>query len=100
MILETLDALIERLEAVVQEHGPKYASVHEGYGVLAEEVAELLDEIRHRDRVWRRIEEEALDVAVVAVKIAAMAREKTADMWRERVEELNFRETGTPQLLR
>ncbi|WP_025324493.1 hypothetical protein [Deferrisoma camini] len=80
--LDVVNALMDRVAAVELEHGP-IATAHEGYGLLAEEVAELLDEIRHRDRVWRRIEEEAIDVAVVALRIAALARAHTADLWKD-----------------
>jgi len=79
--LDVVDALMDRVAAVQHKHGP-IVDAHQGYGLLAEEVAELLDEIRHRDRVWRRIEEEAIDVAVVALRIAALARARTADMWK------------------
>ena len=45
-----------------------FKSAHEGYGVLAEEVAELLDAIRANDRDG--IEREAVQVAAVASRIA------------------------------
>ena len=45
-----------------------FTSTHEGYGVLAEEVSELLEAIRSNDRssVYR----EAVQVAAVAMRIA------------------------------
>lgn len=52
-----------------------FASMHEGYGVLAEEVAELFDAVRMKpgaDRA-RHIEREAIQVAAVAMRIAEQA---------------------------
>jgi NTP pyrophosphatase (non-canonical NTP hydrolase) len=47
--------------------GPLHSS-HEGYGVLAEEVAELLDAIRANDLT--EIRREAVQVSAVALRIA------------------------------
>jgi NTP pyrophosphatase (non-canonical NTP hydrolase) len=54
-----------------------FASMHEGYGVLAEEVAELFDAIRMRQEDTQRgpsIEKEAIQVAAVALRIARQAQ--------------------------
>lgn len=48
-------------------YGP-FTSSHEGYGVLAEEVAELLEAIRANDR--EAVEREACQVSAVALRIA------------------------------
>lgn len=45
-----------------------FASTHEAYGVLAEEVAELLDAIRSNH--FDQIEFEAVQVAAVAARLA------------------------------
>jgi hypothetical protein len=50
-----------------RRYGP-FTSTHEGYGVLAEEVAELLDAIRSNIPDTVRIE--AIQVAAVALRIA------------------------------
>lgn len=53
-----------------------FASMHEAYGVLAEEVAEIFDAIRCKQSDPCRpasIEREALDVAAVALRIATQA---------------------------
>ena len=55
----------EMLEAE-SRYGP-FTSTHEGYGVLAEEVAELLDAIRANDA--GAVDREALQVAAVALRI-------------------------------
>lgn len=50
-----------------------FASMHEAFGVLAEEVAEFLDAVRLRQEDPTRSEKlrhEALDVAAVALRIA------------------------------
>jgi hypothetical protein len=72
-----------------------FASMHEGYGVLAEEVAELFEAVRMRQVVREvspkigggyrdvhtnrpgRIEAEAIQVAAVALRIAEQARRVT-----------------------
>lgn len=58
-----------------------FSSAHEGYGVLAEEVAELFDAVRLKqskaDR-WTMVEAEAIQVAAVALRIA----EQAGAMWR------------------
>ena len=48
---------------------PEFNSPHEGFGVLAEEVMELLAAIRLNDRSMIRAE--AYDVAAVAIRMAA-----------------------------
>ena len=51
--------------------------MHEAYGVLAEEVAELFDAIRMKQGDPHRaneIEAEAIDVAAVALRIAEQAK--------------------------
>jgi hypothetical protein len=57
-----------------------FASMHEAYGVLAEEVAEFLDAVRLRQTNPNRVvkcELEAIDIAAVALRIAAQAKRVT-----------------------
>lgn len=66
--------LAESLRA--QEKYDDFASMHEAYGVLAEEVAELFTEVctKARDRTRQlRIREEAIQIAAVALRIAEQA---------------------------
>jgi NTP pyrophosphatase (non-canonical NTP hydrolase) len=63
-----LQAEIARADA---RYGP-FRSSHEGYGVLAEEVAELLDAIRANDAP--SIVREATQVAAVAMRLAESMR--------------------------
>lgn len=52
-----------------------FASMHEAYGVLAEEVQELFDEVRRKqtDPLRRgNIRAEAIDVACVALRIVEL----------------------------
>jgi NTP pyrophosphatase (non-canonical NTP hydrolase) len=56
------------------------ASMHEGYGVLAEEVAELFDAVRLKQTDPTRagkIAREAMQVAAVALRIAESAKRVT-----------------------
>jgi NTP pyrophosphatase (non-canonical NTP hydrolase) len=50
-----------------QRYGP-FTSTHEGYGVLAEEVAELLDAIRTGN--LESVRAEAIQVSAVALRLA------------------------------
>lgn len=60
------DALSE-CERAVRLHGP-FASAHEGYAVLLEEVDELWDEVKNRDKNKERMREEALQIAAMAIR--------------------------------
>lgn len=62
--LQEIAAEADRAE---ERYGP-FRSTHEGYGVIAEEVAELLDAIRENGP--KAIRREALQVAAVALRIA------------------------------
>ena len=61
---DRIDAEICRAE----ERYGQFRSSHEGFGVLAEEVSELLDAIRANDHRW--IQREAIQVSAVAARIA------------------------------
>lgn len=64
VILQVLDTL----EWGNKKHGSEFASAHEAIAVLREEYLELEQEVFHgTDR--RRIREEALQVAAVAIKL-------------------------------
>ena len=67
-ILEDVKIEAQRAKA----HYGLFASTHEAYGVLAEEVAELLDAIRAND--IPQIEKEAIQVAAVASRLAHQCR--------------------------
>ena len=60
-----------------QESYGDFASMHEAYGVLAEEVAELFDAVRMRQSDGRMrvdaIAKEAIQVAAVAIRMAEQA---------------------------
>lgn len=63
-----------------QESYGDFSSMHEGYGVLTEEVAELLEAIRLKQgdpNRATRIRREALQVAAVALRMADQARRVT-----------------------
>jgi NTP pyrophosphatase (non-canonical NTP hydrolase) len=62
--------------SVAQEKYGDFASMHEAYGVIAEEVAELFEAIRMGQLAPNRaarIRAEAVQVAAVALRIAAQA---------------------------
>ena len=58
----------QRIEDVTELYG-EYASLHEAFSVLLEEVGELGQEVYARERRIGRIRAEAMDVAVVALRI-------------------------------
>ena len=63
----SISAIAARMEKARDRYGP-YTSSHEGYGVIAEEMAELLTAIRSND--MNAIYREACDVAAAAAKLA------------------------------
>lgn len=73
------DAAIDAIETeanAAQEKYGDFASMHEAYGVLAEEVAELFEAIREKQRQptrSRAIRSEAIQIAAVALRIAEQA---------------------------
>lgn len=62
-----LDDVAREAGRADQKYGP-FTSAHEGYGVLAEEVWELLEAIRLNNRAF--VKGEAIQVAAVALRIA------------------------------
>ena len=75
--------VLESIEAeanAAQESYGDFASMHEGYGVLAEEVAELLEAIRLKAGDPKRagqIRREAIQVAAVAARMAEQCKRVT-----------------------
>ncbi len=67
----TADILVEMGRAE-DRFGP-FTSTHEAYGVLAEEVAELLDAIRAN--ALESVREEAIQIAAVATRLAGSCRD-------------------------
>ena len=70
-----IDEIVEETNRAQKEYHD-FASMHEAYGVLAEEVAELFDCVRLKQNAVlrdRRIREEAIQVAAVALRIAEQA---------------------------
>lgn len=71
---EYADAAHEMLRtlAAAVDAWPSMNSAHEGYGVLAEEVAELFDEVRLKQskRTVEAMRKECLDVAAMAIRMA------------------------------
>lgn len=67
---------VQRLAARAQAKHGAFASAHEAYAVLLEEVEEYWDEVRKRnhDRDMQRMYQELLDVAAVALRAAEQIR--------------------------
>jgi len=61
-----------RCEMLHEKYGD-YASGHEAWGVMREEMYELQAELMLRKRDWGRVAAEALDLAVVAIRLAEWA---------------------------
>ena len=85
---DILDLIVAEAMTAHDTYGP-LASMHEGYGVLAEEVAELFEALRmgpnthgvgKDGKMMSRgecIKAEAIQVAAVALRIAAQAEKVT-----------------------
>lgn len=74
MVPEDFEKLVARIYAARDNYGP-YRSLHEAYGVLLEEIDELWQIVKMKrgangPALDRRITEEALDIAAVALRIA------------------------------
>jgi NTP pyrophosphatase (non-canonical NTP hydrolase) len=67
-VRDTYVELAQRVDDVTEMYG-EYASLHEAFSVLLEEVGELGQEIYARERSIGRIRAEAMDVAVVCARI-------------------------------
>lgn len=68
---QVLNWVRHELFQATQEHGP-FHSPHEGYGILAEEMAELLDALRAND--LQQIRAEAIQVAAMAARLVLDCR--------------------------
>jgi NTP pyrophosphatase (non-canonical NTP hydrolase) len=62
-----MDAVLGEAKRARDRYGD-FTSTHEAYGVLAEEVSELLDAIRANE--LDSVEKEAIQVAAVAMRLA------------------------------
>lgn len=69
-------AIQDEADAARAKYGD-FTSTHEAYGVLAEEVAELLDAIRSNKRF--SVQREAMQVAAVATRLAQQLEGAGAD---------------------
>lgn len=72
MIDATMETIIRTAGDAENRYGP-FTSTHEAYGVLAEEVSELLDAIQRNNRV--DIGSEGVDVAAVAYRLVKQITE-------------------------
>ena len=66
---EVLNAVYTEFQKAAAKF-PKFNGAHEGYAVLLEEVDELWDEVKlnHSDRSKRRMREEAIQIAAMAMR--------------------------------
>lgn len=70
-------AAVETAARVAEHNYPPYASAHEAYGVLVEEVAEFFDEVRKKSHLRSKLamKNEAIDIGAVALRIVALCEE-------------------------
>jgi hypothetical protein len=72
---ESADSVRREADTAQRRYGD-FASMHEAYGVLAEEMAELFEAVRLRQENAERpiaIRREAIQIAAVAMRIAEQA---------------------------
>lgn len=62
------DEIVMELQRAMNLHPTPMHNAHEGYAVLLEEVDELWDEIKKRDKNWTEIRKEAIQVAAMAMR--------------------------------
>lgn len=79
MAADLMAEIAEEMTSADLIYGP-FTSTHEAYGVLAEEVAELLEAIRKAKRGphLEPVREEAIQVAAVAARLARCCRDHRA----------------------
>lgn len=61
-------AMIRELEQANRRYGITFASPHEGYAVILEELDELFEEIRRKRPDKERLREEAIRIGAMAIK--------------------------------
>lgn len=66
--IELLNKIQEQIDECQNKYG-SYASLHEAYGVLIEEVRELENEIFKKHRDFDRIEAEIIDILTVLFRL-------------------------------
>jgi len=57
-----------------------FHSAHEGYGIIKEEFEELWDEIKLKSHNYKRMYEEASDVACTAIRFMKFCRTKDKEL--------------------
>lgn len=72
LIFDFLADVREEYAKVTEKHGPTYASVHEGWAIMFEEVDELWEEARKKskNRDFVNMREECVQIASCALKFA------------------------------
>lgn len=66
---ESLNEIAKEVESAKGKSSTAFASNHEGYAVLLEEVDELWDEIKKKNPDKQKIREEAKQVGAMALRI-------------------------------
>lgn len=98
-VKDKLPALVEEELAAAMEEHPLFASIHEGYAVLLEEVEEARDNMTQLDAaaelIWDAVKHDnllhikalatqavriAIDLAAEAIQVAAMAQKIKASI--------------------
>src|SRR5680860_288545 len=70
--------MLHELERANKIYGTGFASPHEGYAVLLEELDELWDEIKKKRPDKDRMREEAIQVGAMAIKFIASIEKETS----------------------
>ena len=75
MDINSLNKIQEQIDECQNKYG-SYASLHEAYGVLMEEIKELENEIFKKHRDFDRVEAETIDCITVLVRLYEFAKTK------------------------
>lgn len=75
--IELLNKVNAQLKEIDSKYG-KFTSLHEGYGVMMEEIRELEIEIFKKVRDFDRLEAECIDVLCVLFRLYKTIKEKNA----------------------
>ena len=73
MDINLLNKIQSQIDECQNKYG-SYASLHEAYGVLMEEIKELENEIFKKHRDFERIEAETIDILTVLFRLYEFAK--------------------------
>lgn len=82
---DVAELLIVELKRANRMYETSFASPHEGYAVILEELDELFDEIRQKRPDKERLREEAIQIGAMAIKFILSLDDEVKEKKRSRI---------------